>query len=953
MTSPRPAASADLRLKPLERFLGPAEASGGPFALLGVSPHACTDELVLSGLDRQVERINRHAECDTPEADEVRLALHAAAAQLLDPVVRRHLVSRWGGVAAAKATEARREPAPLAAPARKIDAQRLLEADAILTLGLFGGWNQRALRRLVSLAHRRGLSNRQVAETIRSLSRRRGRARPAAATAPRKPTTRLQAAVARPVVSASEPTPEQTDPAQKILRNALILGVLAMGGLAAAVIGIILATRQPPPGPPAAPSSTNANAPSPPAPLLGEVTPAEAKSSAKARPLPPPPDAKDLASIPREIGACTEAISIDSGAAMSRLESVIAKLAAHWAAIPRDALISSHDAIVEFLYRSGTSPEIAERAVATIARHAGAMESGAAASPADIAPSVWSVGMLARLGRERDLTATAKNAIDTALAAIVGPARAAMEPSFESGAGSAINAWPQKFTTGGPGAAVAPLDAWQAWANCAVALAGPDVAASQRFLLAGVETLLVQGPEPNENRAIAAVVAEIIARVTWRAEDDSRKWLLRWFADRRISSADLNAVTSTIATKSGAEGVDLTMVLSTAASENTRAELRERYATVWGVQESLARDEQITEWAKLARDAINAGFVSASEADDLAAAVVLARLNDAAWWQWRGDGGEAMRLMADIRGPVDQAMQLTQKVKGEEEAPLDLSDGAWAEKYLGARNAPKVRRDLLERLGAAGAIGPTDAEVLVWEAMTGSPQDVRNAAQDVVKKFAESASVLNAVLERLPRVPRTAAAAELVGIVANKPLPGFRDPDWPMTARRAIVERLLEALAAESPRVRIDRLSVLVAASYRSMAAAAPIPVDQRYVRVQPPAYSSAVEVWRKWRSAADRLVPSSPPPMTLDQIDRRRLSRQSQARGMVQAFAAEQASVAEIMGYVVACEVPTHIEQVRLVMTTMAADRRRAGNVLEQVKVSERAISQLWLIRFQQEPAS
>jgi hypothetical protein len=73
----------------------------------------------------------------------------------------------------------------------------------------------------------------------------------------------------------------------------------------------------------------------------------------------------------------------------------------------------------------------------------------------------------------------------------------------------------------------------------------------------------------------------------------------------------------------------------------------------------------------------------------------------------------------------------------------------------------------------------------------------------------------------------------------------------------------------------------------------------------------------------------------------------------MVQAFAAEQTSVAEAMSYIVACEQPGDIERIRLVLSTLAADRRHAVNVLEQIKVAERAIAQLWLIRMQQEPAS
>src|SRR5207237_1369434 len=182
MPSPKPGA----RSRPIERFLGPEEVAGGPFALLGVGPGAITDDLVLSALDRQIERIARHPECDTPEADEVRLALHAAAAQLLDPVVRRHLIAKWTGKAVGRVvggTDLRsanrwhgsgHEQGHRSGPV----SEKLLEGDAILAMALFGGWNLRSMRRLLKVAHARGLNNRQVAMTLRGLAGRRRPSRP-------------------------------------------------------------------------------------------------------------------------------------------------------------------------------------------------------------------------------------------------------------------------------------------------------------------------------------------------------------------------------------------------------------------------------------------------------------------------------------------------------------------------------------------------------------------------------------------------------------------------------------------------------------------------------------------------------------------------------------------------------------------------------------------------------
>jgi hypothetical protein len=180
----------------------------------------------------------------------------------------------------------------------------------------------------------------------------------------------------------------------------------------------------------------------------------------------------------------------------------------------------------------------------------------------------------------------------------------------------------------------------------------------------------------------------------------------------------------------------------------------------------------------------------------------------------------------------------------------------------------------------------------------------------------------------------------------------LRDPSWPIVARRVLVEKLLEAIAIESPLAKVDRLARLLAVSYREMAAPAPLAADQRAAQQQPPAAASAAQVWQRWRSAADAIVPTSPPPVPLDQMDRRRAGRIGQARGMVQAFSAQQTSLCEIMAYVINAEQPARAEQIKGVLDRLATDRRQATSILEQLNATERAIVQLWLIRFQEDPA-
>ena len=970
------------RPRPVERFLGPDEAKGGPFALLGVGPAACTDNLVLSALDRQIERIDKHPECDTPEADEVRLALHAAAAQLLDPVVKRHLIARWSSGPHAPAAV----PSPGTQVVEPVAGERLLEADAILTLGLFGGWNQRALRRLVSLARARGLSADAVAATLRNIGGRRSRSRMHVATHAPKPEGRTAGvpthlpAVAVPAPQRArqdspivrpgglapdeprvervdrrrkeEPLDEQVDPGAVILRNALVFGAVGLVGLCGVFALILVLTSGPaapttPPPAPAAAGATGATGAT-----GAAVIAATAPAPAPVKPTPAPAGAPvDLAGIARELAACAAAAGTEPAEATARFERVARELAANWVRIPRDRLVACHDAVIEFMYKVSGSSELSMRAVNAVAGGAIALGSAAGLGAAEVEPAAWSCGMLVRLSREKDLPAGVKSGIDAAITAGLGQSHAATEQTFDAGATAALYEIPSRLTPSAVkgGSADVDQDAWKRWCDAVAALGASDPKLRTRLLLAGVEALLISAPEPNVNRGVQEAITEVMLRLTWRPEDESRRWLLRWFDDRRVTAADLHAVTSVLATRSAADGVDLTMVLSTSAADKVRADLRDRYANVWGTNPSINRDELTGAWVKAAREAINNSYAAGDELEEMKQAVILARLNEAAMWQWRGEGGEAAKLVADGAAPVDQAMVSSQA--NPTSLKLMLTDGGWGEKYLAARQNAKVRKEMLDQLlTTAGDLGSVDAEIVVNEAMFGSPADVRGAAVEAIKHFSFSPAVLNGLLEKLPRMPRTTANAALIEYLCQRQLPALKAPEWPIEARRLLVERLLEAIAAESPRAVIDRLAGLMSASYKSMSAPAPLAADQRAAMILPPTGATTGQLWQRWRTASESVVPTTPPPYSLDQIERRRAGRLSQARGMVQAFAADQASLCELMAYVVNAEQPARSDQIKLTLSNLSEERRRATGIIDQIRAAERAMTQLWLIRFQEE---
>src|SRR5207237_8583612 len=126
-------------------------------------------------------------------------------------------------------------------------------------------------------------------------------------------------------------------------------------------------------------------------------------------------------------------------------------------------------------------------------------------------------GMRMRLAGEHERSAAAKGAVESRLGSALGPARPTMEQTFEAGAAAALAILPQRLTPAATQGAQAPVDvaAWKKWADAVDALTAgagggaPDSAARLRLLLAGLETLLIQGPEPDANKGMGEAVGEL------------------------------------------------------------------------------------------------------------------------------------------------------------------------------------------------------------------------------------------------------------------------------------------------------------------------------------------------------------------------------------------------------------------------------------------------------------
>lgn len=946
---------------PLHQFLGTEIDPASPLSLLAIDAASVSDEAVIAALRARLALVAAHPRSESPDADEVRLLLHAAAARLLDPALRRDYAA--------------------AAPDRPAgEGPASAEAAVLLTLGMFGGWNRDSLRRLTLIAESQGISQSQLIELVQELGtgghapgatpppRLASGSAPLAPAAPIQPTPQL---VAPNDIDEPWPMPAQPDPAVGLVKGlgvaivASLLGLIAVG----AVIIIFLGDRSTPT--PMAQQAGPAAVPDPATPSPAATNPAEAlpvagavsqdqqprelfpAPDAGAKPEPPPRErVGDFGDVLRSLAAANAALSIDRPQALLDFRAAAGACAREWTGAPADAQAAALNQILDFIYRVSNDPADTRAALGAVLP--AALPTGPPAA-SDIAPLTWSAGVLARLSRERELPSQAREEVRAAYARVFLASRPPAEPTLRAGATAFLLWLPEPLMSheaeADPKAAAA---SWAAWQKVADAIAAGDEPLAHRLRLHALERLLTEAPEPNQSQVVFDAITSLTSSLTWRRDDQSRRALLRWFDAPQVSTADLYALTSTLATRSSAEGVDYSMALSATATDAQRAELRARYASVWKLDSEEARGTMIDRFASAAREALSAEASRPADefpSTDLARAAQLATIADAGAKVWKGNTEGAAAAFAAVETIIAPQTFGVPTAPGSRPWYIDVSGvppgQGWAARYLAANQHVANRREILSQV--AQAPSPEEAEILVQEATRGSPAQVRTAARELVDRYSAHPTVVNALLEFLPSLPPTRDNADLVRRVAGAAPPSPRDPNFRPVVRRLLVERLLELLASSADRGFADGASQHLALAYASRDRTGPAPEPDPAQPLPPPIDAeSAVETEvARLLHEAKSLVPSGREPFTLSSLEASRSARGRVASGRVQVFAAGQANAFELLAWVCVAERPSRADQVAEIVREVTDARRTAPHIHAQCRAVERANLRLWLLRF------
>ena len=750
----------------------------------------------------------------------------------------------------------------------------------------------------------------------------------------------------------------------------LLLVILGAGVALAVMAGAtILLWRPAAPSAPAAPAPQVDAAVTEAAPVVEPVIPAETPTvrigglQADAARAPEP--VSDPAGLLRVLRATLDDRSGSDTERAWRLQQAVVNLSDSWAVFDRGTVEEANRLLAQHVIVAAKSEGGADDLLGDMGRGLERLAMDRLAAH-EVWPAAWSAGAIAEIAARADASASVRGQASAMLAS-VGVAEGG---GYYGAARAALERIPAKISGGGGDVGAAAT--WRRWSQAVDAAWSGDAPGRERAMLRGVGELLAAASTRASDPTTRSIVLTLLAGADWSERGAARDAVVGWLDDRdRIGSRELAAVTQWMVSGAPAAAIGVDHVLSVQADEQERARVRDALAARWSLSSPAMAEDMRAAWARAARSALSAGADGGPDA--FARTARLARLGETAALLRRGEAAQArVALSKAASGRVAPGGGGSGGVLGADAAGRD---GRWAVKFLGARRNAAERRAALATISVDGAtLGVIDAEALIEAALFGSPVDVRDSALRIAERHTSEATVVNALLESLPRAPRTAASSRLYERAARTALPPVRDKAWPLAARRALVARLLESLDAGDGLSSIDEWAGVIGDAYSgwsvTLSAAAgteareaerreaeaaehgggtaeesaPTTDAARERRTALDPATAAAAAWEDLRAEVAAL--GDPEAMrALRDVSRRHAARRMLAEGGLQSFVAEQIGVLEALGLLTGAERPGSAAEAKSIIDTAESERRNARTIEEQMETTQTAILRMWLL--------
>lgn len=860
---------------PVALVLGPTDA--GPFALLGLPAADVGIPQVLAALHLRLEQVRSSPHAATPAAEDVRLALHAAAAQLCDPAVRRLLLGTWGTNAA------RSSGAGIDAD----DVRLLIERDLHIAVGLSGGWNATAMQRLALACEGRGVSLTQLGEVLDGIM-----SRPAEARRGKTLVADRVASVPRRSVAVADGLPREV---------VVAIGVGA-SLVVCVVVGLIVFLG------PRTETKTKQDVVS----TLegaggGGPLKLEAASPSPRTESPPDLAIGDARSIDREIASLAKALSSEDAAEATasigvRFGAAFEAFSTNWHLLRREEITAVVSSLIDLSFAAAQKQREQEVARA-IGRSLGQPLSGRRAVRSVVAAGA----VAARLLQERDLPRSMREELEGALRACSATSRVGPSSRFESAAEQIV--LPLAEALAGS-ASWADVGTWKGFLDVRDAAIGDRSRARDVATLAALRGVLRSVSTESADEAIALLAGSM----TWEKTADLRAAMKSWFEDGNVPTARLASLTRAMV-KSPLRGVDSTMVLAATASREERQTLGQAVEAVLREDQNAIAPEAAKAWAKAADVVLEQEAATPAEMIDLAACMAELIAIRQSQLDGRGDDLSGRLNAAVARTTLPPAVAVTERVSTQPTSK--------AIEYAAIGVSPAGRAEFWKkRLGDAGAIDPLLARSAIEEAARGSPATVRDAARDFVRARSGDTSMLVAAIDLVFVIPESRENLDWLSDVAGRRISWAGRGPSREAGHRALLEAAAEKFPTTGHVAATDLASVRLGKAW--------------VLRIGEVVEDDAISTTDAIRRVAVSML--SVGNRGDEREVRRRLdARLAIARGGIQAAVWWQAAIVELTAVDVAKRSPR--VDVQAALDAWAARRRGARSAFEQLLAGERAV--------------
>ncbi len=883
---------------PIVEFLGEDAGAGGPFALLGLPHEIVSDAQIIRACHRRLHQIDRHRHRSTPDASEVRLAVHAAASQLLDPKLRIELARRWPAGTPVTVPKAWK-PSP--------QSSRLTPGfirSAKMLIGASGGWNAVARKRL---AHFARVNRVGALELIGALSPRvpHDSARRVAL-----PTETLPGFNER--VYLIEPPPARSF--HWLAAYGLLL-VMAMAVVFAVVISPTRLGSMQAGGDGGFPVQADADG-------SGDGVGAGVASPGGIGQQ-PINDRKELAhytAIAHELDQLARRAQSDMELSVERFAEVYPQFVEDWRAFPAAALDRAGLHIAEFVRGvSETGPSL-DALVSVFSCDGFADEPSKVmiqSAVIDVVLSEPGIGPEVRevFGQIRQ-RCSGNDSIETSsvldalvpISGLLGVDARRDDPSW-----------------------------WKDWIQGVRAATREDEPQRTRFVLSAMSSRLRDAEASSESWKQAAV--ELVSAVSWREDSPARYWLLGQFADQAVRTPRLAALTEAIATHSGAQYVNAQMVLNPRSTLPQRLELAETYRRAWSTPTPKSvKVDQFPELINELRLRTSITPVQMDQRQAIEAIVELARLNTGAWQFARGEDAIAADTLAGARAspstvPEPEVVVLTTSQR----------DLQWAQQAINAQSASELSALFAELVTNDGP-GVNSAHALVFLATLHADSQIRSSASTQIIRYKDHPSVLLALDHVVANKRVSVRLEQLVVAVVGDVLPSRVADSWYLYAHNALLSRLARSLARGAE----TELSVLEHELELAYA--------DRVANASPAAQPAGGGAIARVEQLAQRMILEARQGESSNAVDWREAGqiesaidiRLARAMSSLHEFLAYQRGVCELLALLTRREVAGSSLRVGDLLAELESRLDQSDTAIEQIAQVERCIAELWIVRLE-----